>query len=84
MADGWSTGLLCKGCGEALALQASGQPILEDGISSEGSFIRCLHCWGRHYYTLNENREPVLRYFKPEQRLLYGLRRKLGLLGRAD
>jgi len=81
MADGWSTGLLCKGCGEALASQAGGQNILESHTDSGGPFIRCLHCGGRHYYTLNENGEPVLRYFKPEQRLLYGLRRKLRLLG---
>ena len=82
----WSTGWLCKGCGHSLEepVRPGGEPLIEANTDSEGSFIRCLHCGGKHYYVPNEKNEPQFRYFKPGAHILYRWRRKLGLLGPHD
>lgn len=86
MGDGWSTGWLCKGCGRALEERtpSSPHPIIEANTDSAGSFIRCLHCGGKHYYITDEKDEMQFRSFKPGTKILYGWRRRMGLLGPHD
>ena len=93
MADDWSSGWLCKGCGQSLGGPTGlrgywepGEPqqILEGRVDKDGPFIRCLHCGGKHYYVVDEEGVTRFQRFTPGTRLFYRLRRKLGLLGPDD
>ena len=87
VADDWSQGWLCNGCGHSLGLPSwkweTGEldPLYEGRTDSDGDFFRCLYCGGKNYYELDENQGAHFRYFKPGARLFYRWRRKLGLLG---
>jgi len=58
--------------------------ILETRTDKHGSFTRCLHCGGKHYYVLDEKGVPRFRRFTPGTRLFYRLRRRLRFLGPDD
>jgi hypothetical protein len=87
LSEDWSAGWLCTGCGRALEEPGESPDIpspVEDGQDGGGSFLRCLHCGGKHYYVPDGSGGTRFVRFAPGTRLFYGLRRKLRLLGPDD